>query len=117
MCIRDRNVTWEATGTVAVVGRDGQSGLLAESHATVSAEDTLIPAYSMLEGSSNGSIEMLTLDDLTDTNAGLEVATTDGRVEPVIIERLHHQLAYRLHTACPSCWRLIRQRSNQCTPW
>ena len=30
-----------------------------------------------------------TLDDLTDTNAGLEVTTTDGRVEPVILSLIH----------------------------
>jgi len=38
----------------------------------------------MLDRSSDEGKDVLTLDDLTDTNAGLEVTTTDGRVEPVI---------------------------------
>ena len=36
--------TGVATGTVGVVTSDGKSGLLAERHTTISAEDTLIPA-------------------------------------------------------------------------
>jgi hypothetical protein len=45
---------------------DGESGLLAERHATVLLDDTLIP----------------TLDDSAGTNGDIEVTTTDGGVEP-----------------------------------
>jgi len=59
------NVTRETTVTIGVVAGDGQGGLLAESHTTVDTEDALIPA----------------LDDLANTDASVEVATADGRVE------------------------------------
>ena len=78
-------MTWEALVAVGVVARDGQSRLFAQSHTAVDVEDTLIPTC--VTGSVSHIIVyksriVLTLDDLTDTDAGLEVTTTDGRVEP-----------------------------------
>lgn len=45
---------------------DGKSGLLAEGHAAVLLDDTLIPA----------------LDDSTSANGDIEVTTADGGVKP-----------------------------------
>lgn len=36
--------TGVATGTVGVITSNGKSGLLAERHTTIGAEDTLVPA-------------------------------------------------------------------------
>jgi len=60
-----RDEAGETAGTVGVVASDRESGLLAESHAAVSGEDTLVPA----------------LDDLTDTDLGVEVSASDGAVK------------------------------------
>lgn len=45
---------------------DGKGGLLAESHAAVLGDDTLVP----------------TLDDSAGANGDIEVTTADGGVEP-----------------------------------
>lgn len=65
---------------------DGECGLLAESHAAIDAQDTLVPACNHVMSTTLYSREMQrfghTADDLADSNLGLEIATSNGRVEP-----------------------------------
>ena len=64
---------------------DGEGGLLAEGHAAISAENTLVPAYVQSLANVFLVVERwhwLTLDDLAYTDSGVKVAASDGRVEP-----------------------------------
>lgn len=71
----------KTASAVAVVGRDDQRRLLAERHAAVGAEDALVPACGVsadFHRAERWSRDCVTLDDLSDANAGLEIAAADG---------------------------------------